>query len=82
MKLNYKLQFANIKQQNLLTTVSRHCRQLRFQFKRSCKLVDMLSTEGEECDRNDATKFTKQIGPVCAKPACDYLDFDFSFIKI
>ena len=42
----------------------------------------MLSTEGEECDRNDATKFTKQIGPVCAKPACDYLDFDFSFIKI
>ena len=42
----------------------------------------MLSTEGEECDRDDATKFTKQIGPVCAKSACDYLDFDFSFIKI
>jgi len=63
-------------------TVSRQCRQLRFKFKRSYKFVDMLSTEGEGCDRNDATKFTKQIGPVCAKPACDYLDFDFSFIKI
>ena len=58
MKLTYKLQLANIKQQNL-TTVSRHCRQLRFQFKKSCKLVDMLSTEGEGCDQNGATKFTK-----------------------